>query len=583
MYEYKGTLDEEDRPKLIKLSDDQIDKIISDGLKVLDINDPVTQLQKQELSINIRRDLRSITVQDQFELNEFSQFIADRLFDSTTLVGERVGSKAACMVIADITQKIISEKRGGSTLEVARVPLVDQYGELIKGTKDRIYRVIWAYPQTSKLHYPPVVNDSDIEYIKRNIVSVSLKTVIDSHYVVNYNDNDNPDWYQIMGYGVVKGFAFRIDLNKIKCFNYAVTVHDVADAILQSLATTGKPFRLYVSPASVSSIDVSPYENNERVTVAKYGSELIIKQESIIIKGTPGIKWVQTDKVSPFPAIVESIPMANGKWATYYSPTVLMRYNMKNSHLFRWLNTGGIVHVPDPENNCFYTDNSPYDDLKIWNDNVRSKEVRFAIEYNGKDIASLFHNKLFDIERMHTNDFYAMMDNVGLGALRHYWATEFHDLVLTAVPGFDGRHSELIADTMLATGTITSISAKGAYLRGSDIFTLLSTKSPDERALLAASLGLEASVNTAAGSHFSGAHPIPNIGSKLWSTTTPLTGSVGLSATQEQIESLKGNRIPASIVQKPKTTIITPRSPRVVASGPIFVSGKTRLNRIPKK
>ncbi len=593
MYRYVGDLPESERPILVSITEEQIEAIIDMGLATFNQypDDPVFQFQREEVAEHLRRLLRPIKVHSQFSIEDYGHFIADRLVDATPLVGERVGSKAACMAIADIIQAVISEKRGGSQLNTSSTPLVVQYNELVERSKKRFYTAVWAYPRTSHHVYPPDVSDQQIQAIQDAVLHVSLSTVIETFSVLNYQNDNVPEWYATLGYEPPESFVYRIELNRIKCYNYSTTVHEVAEAIRKYMKNQKMEGEVVASLVTESIIEIAFPSLDDRASVSREGVKIIQDAANIHVKGIPGAAWVQTQQVSPYASITE-VTKVHDQWFVYYAPVVLMSFNMKPSHLFRWLDKGGIAYRKYSNKQYFTMKDPPGPILSAWNENPASKETRFEIEYKGTDISTFYRHHLFDPERLVTNDFLGLQKMLGIGGVRHYWAIEFNTLVTNVIPNFDGRHTELIADTMTVTGDITSIGAKGAYQRGSEIFTLLSTKSPEETFLKHGAFGLGTSVNTAASTHFVGNEPGSRTGTNLWKASpNPYVGATASLVTAAQVDALKGNRIPQSTPVSakpiaPSTSITVPGriEPRSIplASRP-KISGITRLIRIPRK
>lgn len=543
-YEYRGPnraqVPVDNAPRL--LSEQEIDFIIDSALAAIRVggeNDSVVARQFQEIAFSLRKDLRRIKVCRNVDLNRYIHHISARLIDAVLLVDERTGTIASSATTADIQQKVISEKRGGSGKN-SGLGMVSKFEEMITASERRSESFAWVYPASAS------ISQDELTLLKRDLIQVKLSEVMLSTRTTRYNEL--PEWYDLLDESPPQGYHFEIELNLVRMANRGVLVSQIISAIRGSLhPKMMNDVRFFASPYAIGRIDV--FFMSALATLkatSNLGAQYIYAvKESVHVKGTPGVDWVIEKRVSPADCIQESQQLKDGRWITYFSLAPALRVCMGLRHLLQWLDGSGLQYSIDETSNlAFLTATDPRDQLKEWIEHPSSTELQLEIEYSGSRIVDFYRDRRFDTTRVMTNNLQANMEGLGVTGSRMFTAVEMLDLARNIVPDYDSRHSETIVDVMFSTGEPTGISVKGMELRGADAIQRLTFRQPEVVIRREARFALATENSTLTSSHFIG-NPGAVTGSNLWRVTAnPLAGVIGASASPDYIASIRGTRIP---------------------------------------
>jgi hypothetical protein len=539
-YEYRREGAPPSQPR--KMTEEEIEYVVREALSALTgTADPVVVRQAAELSNSIRRDLRREHILSATWLDKIVEYLRRQLLNSVVMTHDRVGTKAAGSLVADLQQKVISEKRGGSGKD-SGLNQVDLFSEIVSITAERKKYYIWVYARDLQ------TND-ERDLLRRELLGVSLSDVVIGGKLAVYDTESHqpPAWYGDVDKTPKMGYHYELTFDPIRMSSRAVLPTHLARAIVASYdPETRANLEVVISPYPDGQIDLyfSDSLSSAKDTSIK-GARVYTKRDSIHLKGIQGVEWVTEQAADASLALMETIQLESGRWATYYNLVPILKLCLGERHLLQWLDDAGVVYDVDSEEFTIYTTYDPRQQIKEYREEGRGVEQRFEIEYTGKDISSFFLDERFDLSRVITNNAYANEAALGLSAARLKHMSEFFDLVQDATPNIDGRHLELVGDIMSSTGTMTGISAKGLDQRGADAVTRFTFRKAEKVIREEAAFGqYTANVNLAT-SRVIGNQSVA-IGSTVWtSVDNPLTGKIGQSASSTYISTLRGNRIPA--------------------------------------
>lgn len=592
-YIYKGDDDERayaTRPT--KLSSEKIEQILelTFGEIRRTSNSRVYKFAIEEIVGDTERKLRTILFPADVTPKQIADLLLKSLRDSVLLVGDRVGNKDASSITADLIQKTISEKRGGSGKE-SGLSVLGQLDELLGVSKNRKRRIVWAYPRDS-------LTDIQVNKLKLDLLSVMLGDVVAKMYTTTYNDKELPLWYSIIDATPPKGYHYSIELNVTKMLDSSVLLSQVVTAI-EALLPAALEATLFVSPYNFGVVDVffdQEARKSMQATSALGVRHISQAKAGAVVTGVRGVRYIEESRVNLQSCLRESLQLSDGSWVTYYSRAQLVRYCMKEKHLARWLQEANVDFKWDARGvNCFYTETDPRHAIERYGATPEASEVRFEIDYDGMSLGDFFLDRRFDSSRLMTNDFAVLMKYLGIGATVTYHSMEFLDLLLGLVPAFDGRHTQSVTDLMSITGVLTPMSLSGMTARGESHLSRFSVRQPEAIAREAAVFGLVSENNNVSTSALLGTED-NQMGSRLWtSLPNPTAGPFSTLMTEDDIEAMRGKRIP--VRRGADNEIITarqqqPEESKVVA-GPVTtavgrraivpISGRKRITAIPKK
>lgn len=596
-YTYKGTDAERaysTRP--MKLSRGKIDEILELTFGELreKTNSSVYKFAIEEIVGDTERKLRTVLFPADVTPRHIADLLLRSLRDSVLLVGDRVGNKDASSITADLIQKTISEKRGGSGKE-SGLSVLRQLDELLGASKNRKRRIIWAYPRDR-------LDDSQVNKLKLDLLAVMLSEVVAKMYTTSYNDKELPLWYSIIDATPSKGYHYSIELNVTKMLDSSVLLSQVVSAI-EALLPPALETTLFVSPYNFGVIDVffdQQARKSMQATSALGVRHISQMKAGAVVAGIRGVRYIEESRVNLQSCMRESLQLSDGSWVTYYSRAQLLRYCMREKHLERWLQQAKVDYRLDERGfNCFYTESDPRQAIERYGATPEASEVRFEIDYDGMSLADFFLDRRFDSSRLMTNDFAVLMKYLGIGATVTYHSMEFLDLLLGLVPAFDGRHTQSVTDLMSITGILTPMSLSGMSARGESHLSRFSVRQPEAIAREAAVFGLVSENNTVSTSALLGTED-NEMGSRLWtSLPNPTAGPFSSLMTEEDIEAMRGKRIPVrrgadneiitTATQRPEESkvvagLVTTGLVTAVGRRPIVpISGRKRITAVPKK
>ena len=232
-YVYRGSgVATPNRP--VPLQEHEIDDIIEQSLSIY-INkaktDNTVKVQLEQLSASLKRDLRRLKVCPDVPRSTFVSSIKSSLLDTSLLIRDQIGTKSASATTVDLTQMVISEKRGGDGKN-SGLAVVSQFDELTTISDNRKENIIWAYP-VKKL------SNDDYLLLKRNLIGVKLSEVINVTRTVKYG-NELPDWYMLLDDQPPAGYHTEIVLNLIRMANRGVLMSHVVETIKRTMDSRRK-------------------------------------------------------------------------------------------------------------------------------------------------------------------------------------------------------------------------------------------------------------------------------------------------------------------------------------------------------
>lgn len=530
------------------LTEQEIDSIILESLKELiekGRDDLVVRVQVEEYAAVLRKDLRRVMPCADVDLSIYVTHIRQSLLKSAILVHERTGTIAASATVVDLSQKVISEKRGGSGKE-SGLGIVTQFNEAVSASDNRKVRYIKTYTASP-------LSPDELTLLKRDLIGIRLSEVIVKTSTEKY-EGGMPHWYGLIDTEPPAGYHYAIDLNLIRMANRGIIIDKVVDAIYSGMTSDAKKTVIVIaSPHPYGRIDVYFLKalNSISETTVLGNKYITSVMHKLYVQGIVGVEWITEQVVSLRECVTEVRQLLPDRWVTYYSIAPALKIVMGEKHLMKWLDDAGLVdrELDERGESSFYTSYDPLPLIEAYSARPESKETMLEIEYTGEDALYFFRDKRFDT-RCICNDPNVNVAAIGISGSYTAHCLELFSIAREIVSNYDSRHSNTITSLMFSTGEVTGISIKGLEKRGADAMQRLTFRQAEKVITEEAASGFTASNATVTSAHFVGTRGT-KAGSHVWrSMSNPLAGVIGEQATPEFTESLRGGRLPSVVVKK---------------------------------